>query len=87
MRNRGRLLFAWVFTLLLRSLRSFVPPLLCGLLLLFSADCGLSESDLRYSHPDTPIVAICDRPLDVDKAVELGPGELRPSPLNWKQEN
>ncbi len=71
MRNPGRLLFAWVLTMLLRLLRSFVVPLLCGLLLLFSADCGLSESDLRYSHPNTPIVAICDKPLDVPKDVEF----------------
>lgn len=44
--------------------RHFVP-LLCGLLLLFSADCRLSASDLEYSHPDIPIYQICDKPLDV----------------------
>lgn len=71
MRNHGRLFFSWALMWLLRLLRSFVMPLLCGLLLLFSADCGLSESDLRYSHPDTPIVAICDKPLDVPKDVEF----------------
>lgn len=42
-----------------------VVPLLCGMLLLFSTDCGLSASDLEYSHPNIPIYQICDKPLDV----------------------
>lgn len=71
MRNPGRQLFAWALTSLLGALRSFIVPLLCGLLLLFSADCRLSESDLRYSHPNIPLVHICDKPLDVPKDVDL----------------
>lgn len=69
MPTRYRLL-TWLL-IYLRPLQSLVVPLLYGLLLLLSADCRLSESDLRYSHPDTPIVHVCDKPLDVPDDVDF----------------
>lgn len=70
MRTPYRLL-TWLLTSFLQSPRSLVVPLLCGLLFLFGADCRLSESDLRYSHPDIPIVYVCDKPLDVPDDVDF----------------
>ena len=71
MLTRCRLLPTWLCLSFLRSVRTCVVPLLCGLLLLFSADCRLSASDLEYSHPGIPIYQICDRPLDVGKGSRL----------------
>ena len=45
--------------------RRLVVPMLCGLMLLFNADCSLSMGDLQYSAPKAETVQICDKPLDV----------------------
>jgi len=64
-------LFVWLLnSFFLRVRHSFVP-LLCALLVLFGANCTLTASDLRYSHPDTSIIQICDKPLDVPHEVNL----------------
>ena len=91
MTKHHRLLFVcFLNSFFLRIRHSFVP-LLCTLSLLFSADCTLTARDLRYSHPKTPIIQICDKPLDVPDGVNLwgynfytkrlvtaeDPGELR----------
>jgi len=57
--------FGWHERSLLLRLRHSVVPVLCGSSMLFSTDCRLSTYDLQYSHPNTPIIQICDRPLDV----------------------
>ena len=36
-----------------------------------SANCSLTASDLRYSHPGVPTIQICDKPLDVPLDVNL----------------
>jgi hypothetical protein len=56
---------------LLQRLRHSVVPALCVLPLLSSTDCSLSRSDLEYSHPDTPIIQICDKPDDMAADVKL----------------
>ena len=71
MLTRCRLLPTWLCLSFLRFVRTCVVPLLCGMLLLFGADCRLSASDLEYSHPGIPIYQICDRPLDVGKGSRL----------------
>jgi hypothetical protein len=71
MKKHDRLRFVcFLNSFFLRARPSFVP-LLCALVLLFSADCGLSAYDLKYSNPDIPIIQICDKPLDVSDDVNL----------------
>src|SRR5690349_8654998 len=71
MRKHHKLLFVWFLNSFFLSARRSVVPLLCGLLLLFNADCSLSASDLKYSHPTIPLIQICDKPLDVSDDVNL----------------
>lgn len=46
-------------------------PLLCATTLFCNATCGLSASDLQYSHPGITTEPICDKPLDVPDNVNL----------------
>jgi len=56
---------------LLLRLRHSVVPALCVLPLLSSTDCSLSTYDLEYSHPNTPIIQICDKPRFLAADVKL----------------
>ncbi len=65
------LLFKWVLHSFSLRVSHSIVPLLCALSLLFSTDCTLTTSDLRWSHPTTPIYQICDKPLDVPDGVDF----------------
>ncbi len=66
-----RLLVGWLVNSFFLRVRRSVVPLLCGVMLLFNADCALTMGDLEYSAPKAEVVYICDKPLDVPPEINL----------------